>query len=63
MGSGDPQALRESGSWRVDHGLLEDQMCNYTGEPGEESPDVLDALLWALTELMVEPEPRKADLL
>lgn len=30
---------------------LEDQMCNYTGEPGEKSPDRLDALVWALTEL------------
>jgi predicted phage terminase large subunit-like protein len=29
--------------------LLEDQMCNYTGEPDEKSPDRLDALVWALT--------------
>jgi predicted phage terminase large subunit-like protein len=30
---------------------LEDQMCSYTGEPGEASPDRLDALAWAMTEL------------
>jgi predicted phage terminase large subunit-like protein len=30
---------------------LEDQMCAYTGAPGEESPDRLDALVWALSEL------------
>jgi phage terminase large subunit-like protein len=31
--------------------LLEDQMCSFTGEEGEVSPDHLDALVWALTEL------------
>lgn len=31
---------------------LEDQQC--TWEPGEKSPDRLDALVWAFTELMVE---------
>ena len=30
---------------------LEDQMCSYVGEVGEKSPDRLDALVWALTEL------------
>jgi phage terminase large subunit-like protein len=30
---------------------LEDQMCSYTGAPGESSPDRLDALVWALSEL------------
>jgi len=30
---------------------LEDQMTNYTGSPGEESPDRMDALVWAMTEL------------
>ena len=30
---------------------LEEQMTSYTGEPGEVSPDRLDALVWALTEL------------
>lgn len=31
---------------------LESQMCNYTGADGEKSPDRLDALVWAITELM-----------
>ncbi|MBT6137511.1 MAG: DNA-packaging protein [Rhodospirillaceae bacterium] len=30
---------------------LEDQMCSYTGAPGETSPDRLDALVWAITDL------------
>lgn len=30
---------------------LENQMCSYVGEVGEKSPDRLDALVWALTEL------------
>ena len=30
---------------------LEDQMCDWSGLPGEKSPDRLDALVWALTEL------------
>ncbi len=30
---------------------LEDQMCSYTGAPGEDSPDRLDALVWGLSEL------------
>ena len=34
-------------------GPLEDQLCSWV--PGEsESPDRLDALVWALTELMVD---------
>jgi phage terminase large subunit-like protein len=32
--------------------LLEDQLCTYV--PGEKSPDRLDALVWALTELQIE---------
>lgn len=32
---------------------LEDQMCSFTGSPGETSPDRMDALVWALTDLMV----------
>ncbi|MCM2561028.1 terminase family protein [Lutimaribacter sp. EGI FJ00015] len=46
---------------RVNHlrgfGLLEDQMCAMTtgGYEGTGSPDRLDALVWALTELMIEP--------
>jgi hypothetical protein len=31
--------------------ILEDQMCNYTGGVAEKSPDRLDALVWALTQL------------
>jgi predicted phage terminase large subunit-like protein len=34
---------------------LEDQMCSYTGE-GERSPDRLDALVYAITELMLKPQ-------
>lgn len=33
------------------HEVLEDQLTSFTGTPGEASPDVLDALVWALTEL------------
>jgi phage terminase large subunit-like protein len=35
----------------VNFNELEDQMCSYAGEIGEKSPDRLDALVWALTEL------------
>ncbi|SDY22851.1 DNA-packaging protein [Thermoactinomyces sp. DSM 45892] len=53
-------ALYEQG--RVHHvgdlGDLEDQLCSWT--PGEKSPDRMDALVWSLTELMLDdkPEPR-----
>lgn len=30
---------------------LEDEMCSYTGASGEKSPDRLDALVWAVSEL------------
>lgn len=52
-------ALYEQG--RVGHvgglGLLEDQMCRMTvrGYRGHGSPDRVDALVWALTELMIVP--------
>lgn len=52
-------ALYEQG--RVGHvkglGELEDQMCRMTaqGYRGQGSPDRVDALVWALTELMIEP--------
>jgi phage terminase large subunit-like protein len=36
--------------------LLEDQMCNWDPTTGEKSPDRLDALVWLLTELMLELE-------
>ncbi len=35
---------------------LEDQMCGFTGAARNPSPDRLDALVWALTELMIERE-------
>ena len=43
---------------------LEDQMCNFTasGFIGEGSPDRADALVWALTELMLEQTPQVAVL-
>jgi predicted phage terminase large subunit-like protein len=48
-------ALYEQG--RVTHTApmpdLEDQLCSYTGEPGEASPDRLDALVWGLSSLML----------
>ena len=50
-------ALYEQG--RVRHAgafpKLEDQMTSYTGARGASSPDRLDALVWALTELMLKP--------
>jgi phage terminase large subunit-like protein len=39
---------------------LEDQMCTWVPDPGhesDESPDRMDALVWALTELLVQPDP------
>ena len=33
---------------------LEDQQCQWS--PGEKSPDRLDALVWAVTELMFEDD-------
>jgi phage terminase large subunit-like protein len=38
-------------------GALEDQMCAMTarGYEGRGSPDRVDALVWALTDLIVEP--------
>jgi len=36
---------------------LEDQLCQW--EPGEDSPDRLDAMVWALTDLMVPAEPSR----
>jgi phage terminase large subunit-like protein len=36
------------------HPALEDQMCEFTpGETRGGSPDRLDALVWAITELMI----------
>ena len=51
-------ALYERG--RVHHvgafPALEDQMCGFTGARAAPSPDRLDALVWALSELMIEKE-------
>ena len=48
-------ALYEQG--RVHHvgsfPLLEDQMCDYDPISATRSPDRMDAMVWALTELMV----------
>lgn len=57
-------ALYEQG--KVTHGAgleaLEDQMCQMTGTGylGEGSPDRVDALVWALTELVLNAEPAPA---
>jgi phage terminase large subunit-like protein len=52
-------ALYEQGRVHHQHGLgaLEDQMCKMsrTGYQGKGSPDRVDALVWALTELMIGP--------
>ena len=44
------------------HDQLEDQMCCMTGDGylGDGSPDRVDALVWAITELMVVPAPAVA---
>ncbi len=51
-------ALYEQG--RVHHvgsfGALEDQMCMWTPQGNERSPDRLDALVWAVVELLVDQE-------
>jgi phage terminase large subunit-like protein len=48
---------------------LEDQLCNWTPNSGQASPDRLDALVWALTDLMLgaqtwvrEPLSRRQEL-
>ncbi len=33
---------------------LEDELCCYTGEPGQKSPDRMDALVWAITDLVLK---------
>jgi phage terminase large subunit-like protein len=46
-------ALYEQGRWSHVRPFpeLEDQMCSYTGKPGEDSPDRMDAHVWAASEL------------
>lgn len=55
-------ALYEQG--RVRHAAafpqLEDQMAGFTGAPGEVSPDRLDALVWALTDLAFDRPPARS---
>lgn len=36
------------------HPELEDELTTFTGKPGEPSPDRLDAMVWGLTDLMLE---------
>jgi phage terminase large subunit-like protein len=50
-------ALYEQGRVRHAGGFpaLEDQMCNWEPGSGAGSPDRVDALVWALTELVLEP--------
>jgi phage terminase large subunit-like protein len=50
-------ALYEQGRVRHVGGFpaLEDQMCNWEPGSGASSPDRVDALVWALTELVLEP--------
>ncbi|GJL92768.1 DNA-packaging protein [Hyphococcus sp.] len=54
-------ALYEQG--RVRHvgafAKLEDQMTSYTGEKNAKSPDRFDALVWAITELLLKPAAPK----
>ena len=51
-------ALYEQG--KVKHAgifpLLDDQLCNWMAASGERSPDRLDALVWAITELKLEDQ-------
>jgi hypothetical protein len=50
--------VRHAGEFRE----LEDQMLNFStaGYLGDRSPDRVDALVWALTDLLVEPMPGEA---
>ena len=51
-------ALYEQG--RVHHvgcfGTLEDQMCSFSPQSNQRSPDRLDALVWAVTDLLIDQE-------
>jgi phage terminase large subunit-like protein len=53
-------ALYEQGKWFHAEPFpeLEDQQCSYTGDPGDASPDRMDAHVWGVSDLMgitVEP--------
>lgn len=49
-------ALYEQGRWFHVRPFpeLEDQMCSYTGAPNEDSPDRMDAHVWAASELVLK---------
>jgi phage terminase large subunit-like protein len=57
-------ALYEQG--RVHHvgtfERLEDQMCSYVPGRHMDSPDRMDALVWGITELLIDPEPTNITL-
>jgi phage terminase large subunit-like protein len=40
---------------------LEEQMCSWVPGPASGSPDRLDALVWALTELFLDPSPEESE--
>ncbi len=42
---------------------LEDQLCEYVPGVTEKSPDRMDALVWAITELVVDPEMEELSLM
>ena len=52
--------IRHAGEFRE----LEDQMLNFStaGYLGDRSPDRADALVWALTDLLVEPMPSEGQV-
>lgn len=61
-------ALYEKPNSRVHHvGFypeLEDQMCNWSGGPGERSPDRLDSLVWSLSDFTThgfQPPPSESE--
>lgn len=37
--------------------VLEEQMCSFTPAHSKKSPDRMDALVWAITELCIKPQP------
>ena len=37
---------------------LEDEMTSYSGEAGDASPDRMDALVWAITDLALGPRAK-----
>ncbi len=54
-------ALYEQG--RVHHAgnfpLLEEQMCSWSPQSGQKSPDRMDALVWAITDLVIDVEQQE----